>query len=42
MSFFMLAGFGHFIGGTLALMYQLTVVLALSASLGAAAAEVVI
>lgn len=42
LSFFMLAAFGHFIDGTVALMYELTVVLAFPASLGAAAAEVII
>jgi putative integral membrane protein (TIGR02587 family) len=41
-SFFLLLGFGHFRGATLALMYQETVVLAFPASLGAAGAEVVI
>ncbi len=41
-SVLMLAGFGHFVGGTLALMYQETVVLAFPASIGAAAAQVVI
>lgn len=41
-SFLLLLAFGHFIDGTVALMYQETVVLAFPASLGAAAAEVLI
>ena len=42
MSFAMLLGFGHFIHATLPVVYQETVVLAFPASLGAAAAEVVV
>lgn len=42
LSFLMLLGFGHFIDGTVALIYQDVVVLAFPASLGGAAAEVVI
>lgn len=41
-SFLMLLAFGHFADATLALVYQETVVLAFPASLGAAAAEVII
>lgn len=41
-SVFLLLGFGHFIDATVALMYQETIVLAFSASLGAAGAEIVI
>lgn len=41
-SFSMLLAFGHFIDATIALMYQETVVLAFPASLGAAAAEVLV
>ncbi|WP_459194261.1 DUF2391 family protein [Halosimplex sp. J119] len=41
-SFLLLLGFGHFVDATLALVYQETVVLAFPASLGAAAAEVII
>lgn len=41
-SFFLLLGFGHFIGATTALVYQETIVLAFPASIGSAAAEVVI
>jgi putative integral membrane protein (TIGR02587 family) len=41
-SFLLLTGFGHFLDATLSLVYQETVVLAFPASLGAAAAEVVI
>lgn len=39
---FLLTAFGHFIGATVALVYQETVVLAFPASLGAAAAEVLL
>lgn len=42
LSFFLLLGFGHFIGVPLAVIYQETVTLAFPASLGGAAAEVVI
>jgi putative integral membrane protein (TIGR02587 family) len=41
-AFFLLLGFGHFIDATFALVYQETVILAFPASLGAAAAEVLI
>ena len=41
-SFLLLMRFGHFINGTVALVFQETTVLAFPASLGAAAAEVVI
>jgi len=41
-SFFLLLGFGHFVDAAPALVYQEVVILAFPASLGAAAAEVVI
>jgi putative integral membrane protein (TIGR02587 family) len=41
-SFLLLLGFGHFDNGGLSLWYQATVILAFPASLGAAAAEVII
>jgi len=41
-SFLLLLAFGHFVGATVALAYQETVVLAFPASLGAAAAQVIL